>query len=276
MSRFLRSLRLAALICALPVSSWAAANSQGGSDSALRLMRSSGMYEQLGTLAPAIEQQMEMQAGGIPERVRSQITKAMRESYAASLLRESAHQHLERNLSAVHLDEVEAWLGSRTGRRITELEKQASTPEAVGKIQAFASSLSANPPKPDRLLLIQNLDRLTRSSQSGTEVTVRMAAAVAHGLVAASGQTAAATEIDAAIEAQRPMLAASVQQATLVTFLYTYQSLPESELREYIAFMDSASGRWYSGATVAAMTSAPDQAAARLQKNLASAPASAR
>jgi hypothetical protein len=248
----------------------------GGADPALVLMKRSGMYEQLGSLAPAIEQQIQTEYPGMPLATRATLAKAMREAYAAEPMREAARAVLSRSLDANHLRGVDAWLGSPQGQRITRLEEEASTPEGTRKMQAYAASLQMQPPSVDRISLMQDLDRVTGSTELATEIAIETAGAVARGMSAMNTGAASAAEIHAAIEAQRPAIRAAMEQSTLVSLLFTYQSLSAQQVGAYIAFMKSPAGRWYHQVMVDATAAALDQANVRLEALLAGAPRGSR
>lgn len=268
MTRRIR-LRSVFLLVLLGASAGSATES-AGPDLALELMHLSGMYRQLGSFSQAVEQQMASQPAEIPAATRGALLQALRAFYAPQPLRAAALAHLRQRLDPAQAREVVKWLRSERGRRITGLEESASTPESAAQIQAYAASLQSGPPGPERIERIQRLDRVTRSTDVATEVALKLAAAVARGLTAALAAPPTAADIAAALEAQRPEIRASMQQATLVSLLYTYRSLPDSELDAYIAFLESGAGRWYQGVTTAALMASLDQAGDRFGTGLAS------
>jgi hypothetical protein len=239
------------------------------SDPALALMKRSGLHEQLGALAPTVEQQLQTAHPGMPLATRAKLVDALREAYEPQPLREAALALIRRSLDPNHLPAVEAWLGSARGRRVTQLEEQAATPDAARRMQAYAASLQKQPPSAARISQVQQLDLLTGASEFGLEVMTETAGAVARGMSALDGGAVSAAEIHAAIEARRPELKAAVEQSTLAVLLYTYQPLTGEELGAYVSFMASPAGRWYRQVMVDASAAAFRQANARLEARLA-------
>ena len=264
MIRLLGPLALAGLLL-LPA---AGRSQQAAPDPALALLRSSGMYEQLGLLAAAVEQQLQAQYPSMPLAARANLVNAMRVAYEPASLREAARGRLAQRMDPAQLTRVNAWLGSAQGKRVTRLEEEASAPEAIRKMQAYAATLQMQPPAVDRISLMQDLDRLTGSSELAIQVAIQTAGAVARGMGAASARPVDAAEIDKAIEAQRPTLKAALEQSTLVSMLYTYQSLSAQEMGSYLSFLASPAGRWYHEVMTEAMFAALDQANVRLETQL--------
>jgi hypothetical protein len=262
------------------VSQQAAAAAQAAPDRAQQLFRLSGMDRQLGSLAATIELQIANEAG-IPDSMRPTLARAARDAYAPESLRGVALSHLRPKLATGPLDAVMKWLSSERGRRITQLEETASTLEAQAKLATFAATLQASPPRPERVALIQRLDAATRSTDLATDVALRIAAAVARGLLAAQPISTPTPDLDAILEAQRPQMRAGMQSSVLVTYLFTYRELSDADLGAYVAFMESGPGQWYNDATSSAFVASLDYAASRLSANLAmagrpQAPANAR
>ena len=136
----------------------ASADTQGGADPALELMKSSGVYDQLGEIPTTIEAQLEAtQSSSLPLDARNALESALREAYAVDALRASALATLRRGIGSEHYRTTASWLASERGRRITELEKQASGAQAVREMQAYTASLRSTPPPRGRVTKVQVL-----------------------------------------------------------------------------------------------------------------------
>jgi hypothetical protein len=269
MTRSIAAFALAGFFALLPVAGRCEPQS---ADPALALMQRSGLYEQLGTLAPTIEQQLQGQYPSMPIATRAKLVGALREAYAADPLRQTALALIRAGLDADHLRAVQAWLDSAHGRRITELEEQASTPDATRKVQAYAASLQKQPPSAERIAQMQQLDRLSGSSELALEIMMQTAGAVARGLSAVNTGSVPTAEIHAFLEARRPAMKPAVEQSMIVSMLYTYQPLASEELDSYLAFLDSPAGHWYRELMIDATSAAFGAANARLEARLAATP----
>ena len=60
-----------------------------------------------------------------------------------------------------------------------------------------------------------------------------------------SGQRADSYTLEQEMSAQRGQLRRNFQNVCMVSFLYTYQSLSDDELEQYVEFAESDSGRRY-------------------------------
>jgi len=267
-ARSVRRAILAILLNLAALTEHASAAAQASPDRALQLFRLSGMDRQLGSLAGTVEQQIGSEPG-IPDALRPTLAQAVRDAYAPEPLRGVALSHLRPRLASGPLDAVMQWLESERGRRITQREEAASTPEAQARISEFAATFQANPPKPERLALIRRLDLATRATDFTTDVSMRVAVAVARGLVAAQSASIPASELDAALEAQRGPMRAGAQRMVMLTFLYTYRDLSDEDVSAYVEFMESVPGQWYNDATSSAFVASLDYAASLLTRNLA-------
>jgi hypothetical protein len=243
-------------------------------DPGRELIQRSGLYDQLGQVGPAIEAQIAAQSSTskLPLDARAALGAALREAYAAEPLRESALATLRRGIRSEHYAATHAWLTSERGRSITRLESLASQPEATSEMQGYAASLQRTPPPPDRVALIQELDRATGTSELMLEMINGTFAATVRGMSAAQGQSISAAEIHAKLHEMRATTQQTVEQAALVSLLFTYRSAPTEELRPYLEFMKSPPGRWYRDLVLDALGAALAQANTRLEARLAKQP----
>ena len=79
-----------------------------------------------------------------------------------------------------------AWLQSDLGRRITMLEEQASTPEGIAGLQAFAIVMQDNPPPEIRQQLIRRLNDAYGGTDFLVDFSLALGVAVGVGVNAAS------------------------------------------------------------------------------------------
>ena len=211
------------------------------------------------------------QLGAMPRSVQLQIREAFKYAYAPDTIKATITAECREGLSASDVKKVLAWLNSALGQQCTRLEEAATDPKKYQEIQKFASQLSASPPSQDRIKIIQQLDAAVKATDTSVEVAMNMQLAVAIAIVASMPveQQPARDQLTASIEQSRPQLEYALRNQTLVSMLYTYQSLTDQELNRYIAFASSPSGTNYHTVVSAGMQKALLQGGYKLGESIA-------
>ena len=168
------------------------------------------------------------------------------------------------------LEATAAWLRTSVARKIVALETASSEPESEQKVAEYAAALKTNPSPPRRLELLQQLDWVTGAHETSADLV----AAIARGLssaVSAAGppqRRLRPGQIEDRAAQVRARANESLREVRTMSMLYTYQTLNDDELSEYVRFSGSEAGRWYNTAMrkslVAALGKAVEQTAAEL------------
>jgi len=177
----------------------------------------------------------------------------IQDSFAPELLKKTIIQEIEANMNAETIQQVIKWLDSALGKKCTRLEEDASDPALLPEIQRFAAQLQSSPPPPRRIELIKELDQSIGATDTLVTITLNTQFAVASAIVASrpSESRPPLSEIKKQIERSRPHLEPTMKAHVLVMFLYTYQTLTDSEIEAYITFATSGTGIEYHKVTVA-------------------------
>jgi hypothetical protein len=243
-----------------------------------RLMRSSGLWEQLGATAAGAR-------AGIEAAARSQLTplnveevqrllKATDAALAPEALRSAVRDAIAARVKPAHLGSVEAWLQGDLGRRITALEVAASRPDRDSD-RVIRSGIRRLAEAPDsRKKVIESLVEATRAAESITDMTIHVAIAVQRGM-AGVRREAPVPPVDALRErfaAQRPSMLQAYRGMSQALFAEMYQALSDAELAQYLDFLRSEAGWHFLEATMQATELALLQAAERLGSALPAMP----
>jgi hypothetical protein len=127
------------------------------------------------------------------------------------------------------------------------LEEQASTPEGIAGLQAFAVVMQDNPPPENRQQLIRRLN----DAYGGTDFLVDFALAldftvdVGVNAVSPEYEQMDLEEIMRELQADRGAMFAQMDEFAFVYYLYTYQPLTDDEILQYIDFLETEAGQWY-------------------------------
>jgi len=157
-----------------------------------------------------------------------------------------AHGAFRTNYDPSRMGFVIAQLRTPLFRKVAALEVAASEPGAKEDLERFTMGLQGDPPKPARVALVQRHEAAVRSAELQIEMGVVAFKAVTRSLepVLPSEKRPTARETDTAertLRAQQDNLI----RAALVRWLYTFRSLTDEELGEYVAFGESDPGRWF-------------------------------
>jgi len=139
------------------------------------------------------------------------------------------------------------WLNSKTGKKVTELEIAATSPQAAVGIMVYAMKMQQTPPPESRATLAkrmirvlgyeERLERRTGAIFSKIMTGINQALAVDRKL---SG--------DQLEEINRIFIAQSSKQtksALLPTVLFTYEALDDKEFERYVRFLESPEAAWF-------------------------------
>jgi hypothetical protein len=138
-------------------------------------------------------------------------------------------------------------------------------------MQAYAANLASNPAPATRVALAAELDAATGMTDFTVEAALASAMATALGMngVLPPEQRGDESELRALVEAQRSLLRPEIERVTMVSMLYSYQSLRDAELRDYIDFSNSEPGRWYHDVVKQALLDTLTDASSRVGRAVA-------
>ncbi|HEV8242642.1 MAG TPA: hypothetical protein VGQ07_01490 [Nitrospirales bacterium] len=238
-----------------------------------KLMKLSGMEEQIRQIPPQILSSLAEQKGQMPADTYASFSQAMRGAFSAEQIEKSAVKQATANLTVEIMQKALDWLESGLGRKITSLEEAASTPHAVQQIQALAGRLKSVSLPPHRLELIQRLDSATQATDLSLSITetAMMAVATALDAIQPKELQVGTDTLKKQLEQQRPQLRQNILSMTTAAGLFAYQTLSDVELDRYIEFLESAAGKQYQTGMNAALKGALAEASERAGKNLADA-----
>ena len=240
--------RIAMIAAALAMSLLAgiAQTSAQSIDRYTEFMQKSGLWNQLATIEPAVQQDIakaQFRFGALDSKKISMFRKAASEAYAVDRLRDVIHMRLAATLTSDDLTLALAWLDSPLGARITRLEEAAAASNAAATLreeavaQAFAS-LAA-----DRRALVARLSAATDTPAATANMIVNTMLGIAHGVAACTANDAPATELDRRAPLMRAQLKGALEPTILALFAPTYVSLSDSELEQYVVYLESDPAR---------------------------------
>ncbi len=207
----------------------------------------SGLAQHIPSYQEQISVYLNAYKAQLPPQVFSILEKEIRFIFEPNKLRNRVLFDLELNLDIKTIRHALVWLNSPLGKKITQLEEQASTKRTVEEIVAYMQKLGSNPPSANRVKIIKKLDTLTHATNTATDVGIYIGLSI---IIALNKMNSNSPPFDEAklrqyIEGQRSQIRPSVEQEIQASFLYTYQTLTDEELLDYIKFAESEGGKVY-------------------------------
>ena len=245
---------------------WAQVN-QVQKDSLITEMLSlSGVHTQLDQLPPSIHEIFTEMKLETDEATTKKVGAIIDASFRADSLYASMFRFVRKNFDKARVESLLAWLHTPQTQKIIQLEIQAGSPEGRYQISRLAAQLRANPPSANRANLVQRLDDITGASQFSVDLTISSFRTLVEVLneVRSTDEQISMVQLDKGITEMRKQLPALARASTTVTFLYTYRSLYDKELLDFIDYYSSDNGRWFLRALYGGLTDAVNAAAARM------------
>jgi len=237
------------------------------------LLRRSGLDAQLVHFEAAMQRGItaayQSQRQLPPEQL-SRMRKAVAQAYAPSSLRPTLRSALAKSLSRAEIAAALAWLDSPTGRKLTELEEKASTPEAQERLEAAARrgipQLGAG-----RTQTLHGLIKATRADEAAASILIETAVGINEGFALFGPESSSATVADLrrGMESERAKLVEELHAQSFVAFALVYADATDAELAALLRFARSPAGARYHDVTARAFASTLAQAARRLGGALA-------
>jgi hypothetical protein len=231
-----------------------------------RVLEGSGLKGQLEILSTGVRAQFLLSAQTNPDRVT--IDRIVSTRFDAEALYARIRLELGQNLDAVKLATALAWYDSTLGKRITALELAATRPEAG---RGASRGLDKNRPSPRRLALIERLDLGLGASETTVDVTMTVVRSLVRAFQPSLPAVASLSpqQLDEQLALTRNRTLDLLRPVYRASMLVAYRGLSDSELADYVQFVESEAGRWYMSQTNSALLKAADVAAAATAVELA-------
>ena len=191
------------------------------------------LFTQMPVLIESTFEQMEAQK--VDARI-SEVKQIMSKAFAPKELRGSAVDYISDQLSVQQLQQIRKQLSSPLAIKVTRLENAATEADATTKMMAYARQLQRNPPPEARVELIADLINASNAVESSLAVRTEFF----RGFLEAASQLdpveerMSSEQINKQIDMIRDQMEQSTAQEVILAFLYTYQSLNDNELANYI------------------------------------------
>ncbi|WP_252176734.1 DUF2059 domain-containing protein [Endozoicomonas sp. 4G] len=177
----------------------------------------------------------------LPPEVVNTVNQIVKVRYSPDLFKSSMAATLDEALSVGELLKLLDWYNSALGQKILRLEMEANDPRNALRMQAYIEKLSKDLPRTSRIRLIEELMETLDAVELGTELAASAsvgAKRILHEVMPINdGRPLRPPEVLKARE--KPTIRKGMSDHMRYVYLYTYRSLPDSEIRAYLNFARS-------------------------------------
>jgi len=261
--------RIAALLTLACLAPAAAAQSPDAASLAQRLITSCGLSVQLPGFAGQMKAQMEQLRSQVDSAIVPALAEAAVEAFRPDVLEADILRDIEQRLTIEDMNAALAFLDTPAVRRVTRAEEQAST-RTPAELEQFVRELKQKSPRDVRLSLVQELI----AASYVEDITVRGMQAIALGVALGMdstqprerriGQANIERQVKKALPEEE--IKQDLRLSLPVGYLYTYRNIDDADLRAYLRFLTSASGKRYTEQMTEAFMGALVRASVRLGK----------
>ena len=186
------------------------------------------------------------------ERVRHQLHPKQYREFVDTLNHvftpENILEHISNALSApANTENLRAWNALNTSpvaKRLYSLKSKIDAVETSHGIRQFLGDLHGNMPEFSRMKLLSELDDATHSSETSLDMQITTFKGIGKLLLATGqGHIVNTDELDQLLETMRGKLAPRIKQLTMLTTMYLYRDVEDSELQSFVNFYQDKSAQ---------------------------------
>ena len=212
----------------------------------------SGTYEMLSSFPEMIQAQAAQQSPFSKNQEASQkATRDLISSFNEADARSNLLNIISNNYTTNELAKILKWLNSPLGARFIASELEVASVEGQNNLLRYAATLSSNPPLENRIIIIQEFESKSRLTDITMDMLKSMMTGMAKAINAASPndekveEAALLEQIEETYTNMEPILRESIWQQMLIASHYSYRDFSDNEIRDYIKFLDSDTGKKY-------------------------------
>ena len=227
-------------------------------DAAGRLYLAAGMREQVSASLDGMPQKLRRMfvsesQGKLDAARLSAVTAAAKHTFRIDVFEPSALAAFAAHLDPATVESTLAFLASPTGRRMVAADVALAKLDPAAT-DAIANGKVAAPATPQRAALFQRIAAVTRATDSAAEVYMTMGRSLAVGKAMGYGLDLKDARASVGKKTPPPADLLSSLAVPLERYVaYDYRDLSDADLRNMLAFFDSAAGKTYVNASIEAL-----------------------
>ena len=230
----------------------------------------SGLKRQIDQVPGFMQSQLTQKQQELKPEVFAVLNKVITESFRADIFQQYVKEYFKNNFDKERLMAVRKLWSLPLAKKMTQLEIQGSASTALEDKKAFALNLQANPPSQEHLALAQKLIDVTDSVGMLMEIYLGSTKAfiTAAAQFSPPDNRPTSEQLDQMLNEKKAQLETAFRQSLIISFLYTYRSASEEELKQYIEIYDSDTGRWFTKLVFGALEDAFNKAGASMGQKI--------
>lgn len=182
----------------------------------------------------------------VPPMVAETIGYVVSSSFRAADIERRIVQDLEAGLNDRQLAAVAQWYESPVAEKIAAAEIVASDPATWKDIRAKSTELNRKYQGSERAALFDRFDRAARATESAVDTSIAVQLGLATAMAALSDDSVHHDQLKQRIESQRSAIRGIVEQQVYDSYLYAYEHIGLSEMKQYVSFLESDAGSAFS------------------------------
>lgn len=212
-----------------------------------QVLTGSGAAKQIEWLQRSVQRRMLDARTGLDAETQNLLDRFMAQSLKSEALYAAVRARFRENLDRDRAAGAMAWFRSPVGRKIAGLEAQAAAPEAAAALREFEAELQTKAATSERFVLVNRVTEALNQPDFLFDLVRALLGGMGKGLdrLKAGDRVARLGEAEPAVSGLLTQSRAAVDQATFVYFLFAYRNARDAELDQYVRFLQSDDGRWF-------------------------------
>ncbi len=173
------------------------------------------------------------------------VQEVMLESFTPEIFYQSAVETLLANYDEAQLSKIREFVQTPLSKKLVDLEITAQNPASLPEKRGYIEHLMD--PTPERKKLIDRMEAATNQTEMTLNLAVQMSDAIYQAVQAAlkPEQRSLPNPTPEQLQGFRTQIQPVIQASVFQTFLFNYRYASDEELNQYVAFLESDSGRWF-------------------------------
>jgi hypothetical protein len=221
------------------------------SDAIKLVLEKSGARQQIVEITQVVQalipSQMSAYGAGESPELSEFIINNLSNYYSGDEILGRVENHFLKIYNKKYINRMLKWYDSELGKKIVEMEVEASTPQGMTEIISYSYELQQNPPEEKRMELVNELILILELDKKSLEKMKAVFVRTING-VNSSLPVEMRMEEEVIVFMTKSITGPFTEQMNALlpaTFLYTYQDLSNEELVEYINFLNMDHSKWF-------------------------------
>lgn len=196
--------------------------------------------------------------------------KVIISSFDSSVLKKNVRATILECYDGQKMGQMVAFLKHPHAVFMARKEEASKAPAMIQKMQNFFAGLQVSPPTEKRKCLIEQIDKLKRSSSFIVGLQVELFQAITWGMrgLSVDDQKITEDQLKQVALDMKVQLGAHMEQQVWMNMLFAYKDVSDSELEEYISLYESVEGALTTEFTQSVYSDVHKQGVGRLQCTL--------